>query len=555
MGINSYLKALQRRWSVVVVAGLLGLLIGYVVAPGAANQLSGQARYTATATLLQAPDVKDLVASTALLVTSDAVAERASKTLNTQAAPHNLLRQVTAASNTTTNAIAITASDTEPLAAVSLANAFAKGTVDEFRARRRDAATARLRSLEGQLTEVDNQLRQIAGQVAQFTGSVGAPVNPVLQARATVLSARYAELYALRQDTANQANNPTGLETLRPATTSDAGAFPLSSTTALTVVGLALGLLLGGALALALEHFDTRPRDRAAAGRAYRLPVLAEIPKVRHSERRNFAVITASQPESRAAEVYRSLRASIMFTSNRTKHLDGEDMLLDRSAVDTAQPLQVILVASARAAEGKTATVVNLAACFADVGKHVLVLDCDFRGPDAHQYLGVSPGIGLSNLLTSMTTVDLSLHVRPSDVPGVDIITAGTQLERPSTLPARVGDLVTQARKLADVVLIDSAPMLLANDAVDLMPYVDTVLMVSYAGRATSEQAQQASELLARTRAPAIGVALLGVKGQSRRNLMSYSSGSRGDLIAIDPSQRPSPRLTVPTPVRQKRQG
>ena len=105
-----------------------------------------------------------------------------------------------------------------------------------------------------------------------------------------------------------------------------------------------------------------------------------------------------------------------------------------------------------------------------------------------------------------------------------------------------MGDLVTQARELADIVLIDSAPMLLANDAMDLMPYVDTVLVVSYAGRATSEQAQRASELLARTRAPVIGLALVGVNGRSYRDLMSYSHGTREDLIAMDLSQRPSPR-------------
>ena len=166
------------------------------------------------------------------------------------------------------------------------------------------------------------------------------------------------------------------------------------------MVGLVLGLVLGGVLALALEHFDTRPRDRAAARRAYRLPVLAEIPKVRDSERRDFAVVTASQPDNSAAEAYRSLRSTIMFTDSRIHRLGDEAIALNGSAVNTTQRPQVILVASACAEEGKTATVVNLAACFADVGKRVLVLDCDFRGPDAHQYLGVSPGTGLSNLLT-----------------------------------------------------------------------------------------------------------------------------------------------------------
>lgn len=546
MGINDYLKAIHRRWPVVVVAGLLGLLIGYLVAPGAANQAGAQGSYSAAATVLQAPDVKDPVASTTLLATSDAVAERVSKGLSTHAAPQELLLQVTAVGDKTSNAITITASDTEPQTAMALANAFAQGTVDEFLARHRDAAAARFKSLVGQLTDVDDQLKQVTGSI----GTVSGPVNPVLQARASALSARYAQIYGSLQDAANQANNPTGLEILSPAdgAKSNAGPFSLSSTAARTVVGLALGLLLGGALALVLEHFDTRPRDRSAAQRAYRLPVLAEIPKVRHSERRDFALITASQPESSAAEAYRSLRSTIMFTDSRIRRLGSKDIDLNGSAVNTTQRPQVILVASACAAEGKTATVVNLSACFADVGKQVLVLDCDFRGPDVHQYLGVSPGTGLSNLLTSTTTIDLSQHVRHSDIPHVDVITAGTQLERPSTLPARMGDLVAQARELADIVLIDSAPMLLANDAMDLMPYVDAVLVVSYAGRATSEQAERITELLARTRAPIIGVALVGANGRPSRDLMSYSHGTREDLIAMDLSRQPSLRMTVPTP-------
>lgn len=538
MGIKDYLKAIQRRWPAVVVAGLLGLLIGYFVAPGAANQSSGQVSYSTTAILLQAPDVEEPVASTALLVTSDAVAERVSRTLNTQGTPQELLRQVVAVGDKASSSIKITARDAEPEAAVALANAFAAGTVEEFRARHDSAVVARFKNLESRLTEVSNQLKQVAGSTEAVNGS-----DP----RAAALSARYAELYRLLQDTANLANIPTGLETLNPAARaiSNAGAFSLSSTAARTVVGLVLGLLLGGALALALEHFDTRPRDRAAAQRAYRLPVLAEIPKVGHNERRNFAVITANQPESSAAEAYRSLRSSLMFANSRIRHVDREDTVLDRSAVGTTHPLQVILVTSARAEEGKTATVVNLAACFADVGKRVLVLDCDFRGPDAHQYLGVNVGTGLSNLLTSETTVDLPARVRQSDIPGVGIITAGTQLQRPSILPARMDDLVTQARELADIVLIDSAPILLANDAMDLMPYVDTVLVVSYAGRATSEQAQRVSELLVRTRSPVIGVALVGVKGRSYQELMSYSHGSREDLIAMDPSL-PSPATSGP---------
>ena len=142
MGIKDYLTALQRRWPIVVVAGLLGLIFGYVVAPDATNQPSAHTSYSATVTLLQAPDVKDPAASTALVVTSDSVAERVSKALTTHLRRSELLPQMTAVADKASNSIKITASNTEPQAAVALANAFAQGTVDEFLARHSDAAAA-----------------------------------------------------------------------------------------------------------------------------------------------------------------------------------------------------------------------------------------------------------------------------------------------------------------------------------------------------------------------------------------------------------------------------
>lgn len=525
MGINEYLAAIKRRWRVVVAAGVLGVLIGLLIAPSAA-----QANYSATATVLQSADVKTPVAAAALLTTSNPVAERAAKLLSSRVPPKELLLLVVAAADKATNSIKITTTSADASTAAALANAFAVATVNEFRARRSAVAAARFTYLQGQLADVNNQLK---GLVVP-EGATRTTADPKLSA----LTARYSQIYGQLQDTSAQSTNVSGLELLSPATAMapDAGIFSLSNAPTRSLLGLVLGLLLGGGLALVLEHFDTRINDRGVAGRAYGLPILAEIPIATPRELHDFAVVTSTQPESATAEAYRALRSSLTLTSR-----DSEGR--------APRAPQVILVASARAAEGKTATVVNLAACFADIGKRVLVLDCDFRGPDAEQYLGVTPGAGLSDLLMHDTSADLASRVHPSDIPGVGVVTAGTQLDRPSALPARMGELVRQARQLADVVLIDSAPMLLANDATDLIPHVDTVLMVSYTGRVTLEQAQRAGELLARTRTPVVGVALIGGTGQSYQELRSFTRGSREDLSSGHVLQQPYPHeVTVLAP-------
>lgn len=509
MNIIDYLRVLRRRWPIILIASLIGLSSGLLISPGR----SGEEGFTATATLLQAPEVEQFVESTALVVTSDSVAERAALALGSSRAPQELSAAITSTGDSNTNAITVVAAGADPEDAVNLANAFATAAVDEFRDRIRISAEARLQVLQSQLAEVDDQLGLDIG-VPPIDGLTSE--QRLELARADALGSRYAEIYGQIQETTTLAANPSGLEVLSPAVTAgaDSSAFSLSSTPVRTLVGLVLGLGLGVGLVLAMAQLDTRPRERETASKAYGFPVLVEVPEIGRRDRGGFSVITRSQPGSPAAEAYRSLRSSLMFMRSR----------LDRPSPNGVKPPQVILVASARAAEGKTVTTVNLAACLAEAGKRVLVLDCDFRGPDAHAYLDVGSGTGLSNLLTAENGVNLVQYVRTSGIPGVSVVSAGTALQQPTVLPAQMGEVIRQARALADFVLVDSAPMLLANDAMDLMPHVDTVLVVSYAGRATEEQARRAGELLTRMRVAVAGIALVGVRGISIRQLRSYSS-------------------------------
>ncbi len=71
---------------------------------------------------------------------------------------------------------------------------------------------------------------------------------------------------------------------------------------------------------------------------------------------------------------------------------------------------------------------------------------------------------------------------------------------------AHLGDVVRQARGLAEVVIIDAAPLLAANDATDIVPHVDSVVLVTQAGRTSAPQAERAVDLLARLKVPVLGV-------------------------------------------------
>ncbi len=124
------------------------------------------------------------------------------------------------------------------------------------------------------------------------------------------------------------------------------------------------------------------------------------------------------------------------------------------------------------------------------------------------------PGPGLTDLITdpnlSGHLVDL---VHPTSVPGVSLVHGGTSVDNAAELVATKGArLLEQARSLADVVIMDTAPLLVVSDASELLPEVDAVVIVARVHRTTRENAGRTSELLDRAEIPVLGVVLVGTQ-------------------------------------------
>ena len=97
---------------------------------------------------------------------------------------------------------------------------------------------------------------------------------------------------------------------------------------------------------------------------------------------------------------------------------------------------------------------------------------------------------------------------------------------------------------MADVVLIDSPPLLAAGDVFDVLPIVDTVLLVVRSGKLTDVAARRVAELLGRFEVPISGVVLVGAKGR-RADGYGYGYGAskkqkrgRASAAAADVSYR-----------------
>ena len=224
---------------------------------------------------------------------------------------------------------------------------------------------------------------------------------------------------------------------------------------------------------------------------------------------------------SALAESYRSLRSALVLSPVTVLGLRGGDH---------ARPIEdphVILVTSPAPGDGKTTTVANLAVTMAEAGREVLVLGCDFRRPEIHAYFGVphSPGIA-DVLMARWETAAWRTSSGPPEFPACPIAPSGSKLRSFGDVAAAGRELVDQARQLADVVIIDTAPLLATNDASELIPACDAVVVVSRIGKTSRDSSRRTRFLLERLGAPVAGVVAVGVPDSDTSYASYYTAAA-----------------------------
>lgn len=216
-----------------------------------------------------------------------------------------------------------------------------------------------------------------------------------------------------------------------------------------------------------------------------------------HKQRREFMsnvkhsnkLIVHHDPKSSVAEAYRTMRTNIQFSS-----IDKE--------------LSTIMVASANPGEGKTLTVSNLAATYAQEGKKVVVMDGDMRKPTLHKMFQISNTSGLTSILTNQNTLESQLCA--TFIEGLDVIPSGPVPPNPSELLAskKMAELMGELKEKYDLILIDSPPVMAVTDAQVIAASVDGVVFIVKSGTTKREVLRKAKGRLEHVKAHILGVVL-----------------------------------------------
>jgi len=199
--------------------------------------------------------------------------------------------------------------------------------------------------------------------------------------------------------------------------------------------------------------------------------------------------------------------------------------------------LKVVMIASALVGEGKTLTASNLALTLSEsYQRHVLLIDADLRRPSLHTVFKTNGSPGLSEGLAStddakLTLLEVSPHltVLPAGAPSRDPMAGLTS--------SRMRQLIEEARRTFDWVIIDTPPVGLLTDASLLASMVDGAILVVEAGSTPYDIVKRAVETIGANRV--LGVVLNRAQTLTREYGYGYDNYTR-NYASVDPADTPS---------------
>lgn len=223
------------------------------------------------------------------------------------------------------------------------------------------------------------------------------------------------------------------------------------------LVALILGLGIPFAVIMIIQLLSFRIEGHDDLVRLTKLPIVADVPVASDSVKSAAGIVVQANKNNQIDEIFRSMRTNIQFMMKEND--------------------QVILFTSSTSGEGKTFLAANLAVSFALLGKKVVLCGLDIRKPALGRLFGLKDRTtGVTQLLAkdSVTESDLRTAICPSGVnTNLDLLLAGPTPPNPTELLARqnMQDIIEMLKKQYDYVILDTAPVGLVSDTLQIARY------------------------------------------------------------------------------------
>ncbi len=473
----------------IVVFGVAAFLLSKNITPiyqATTSVLINEAPANKTTDYTSIVTSERLAQTYAQLMVKTPVLEAVIDRLGIQRDPEDLEQGIQVQTTNDTQLIEIEVEDTNPLIAAAIANTLVDVFIENNQALQASRYATTKKSLETQLARLDEQIKQTSEYISNLDSDGESTERDRLETTLAQYQQTYASLLqSYEQVRVAEAQSTSNVVQVEPAVAPE---IPIRPRVLLnTVLAAFIGFALSLGVVLLIDILDDSLRNPEDITRQLGLPILGLI--IRHDTAGNKPV-SILEPRSPVVEAFRSLRTSLLFAS-----------------VDT--PLRTLLITSPSPGEGKSTVSTNLAIVLAQSGRSAILFDADLRRPRIHTVLGLPNRIGLTNLFMG-DAIDVATVMQSGGVEQFNVITTGVLPPNPAELMGseKMAKIISGAKEIVDVVVIDSPPVLAVTDSVSLAPKVDGVLLILKPGVTNMAAARQSVEQLRRVGANLLGVVL-----------------------------------------------
>ncbi|HSI77978.1 MAG TPA: polysaccharide biosynthesis tyrosine autokinase [Lunatimonas sp.] len=344
-----------------------------------------------------------------------------------------------------------------------------------------------IRSIEGEINQLPETERKLLGIQRQFS------INENIY------------LYLLQKqaeaEISKAANTPS--HQILDMALSDGGAISPRSSRNL-MMGLMLGFFLPIGIITLWNAFNSKITDLKEVEKALNIPVIGSIP----NHKVNIVKVVYTQPQSGITESFRSVRANMAY-------------------LHPAQAKITFLFTSFVPGEGKTFCSINMAAIYALMGKKTVLVGLDLRKPKIAENFGLQNDVGISTCLS--TDLDWRTMIKPSGYKHLDILLSGPPPPNPGELlvQEKFKRILQEIKEEYDVVVLDSSPIGLVSETMDLINLADVKIIVLRQGYSDKHSIDAINNLKEKSQVEKLYAIINGVQKNNTYGY-GYSYGTNG---------------------------
>lgn len=363
------------------------------------------------------------------------------------------------------------------------------------------------------------QRNSIAKQAAEYAGQIG---NSPEQERVLTQIGRQQEvksgLYLMLLEKREE-NSISLAATADKGKIIDAPSFigkvsPKSSI--FMLIALVLGLAIPAGILFLIEFFKYKIEGHEDVIKLTQIPVIADIPVASDAAKKEGKadIVVHQNVNNLMEEIFRGLRTNIQFM------LKSDE--------------KVMMFTSSTSGEGKTFVASNIGISLALLGKKVIMVGLDIRKPRLAELFQIdNHHNGITNLIVRdhNSWEDIQNQILSSGVNSkLDLLMAGPVPPNPGELVTRASldDIINQLKQHYDYIILDTAPVGLVNDSLQLGRLADLCVYVCRADYTPKASFGMINGLNAEKKLPNMCMVLNGVDLSKKKHSFYYGVGKYG---------------------------